>query len=789
MDRIDKSKNPNNNTAFNNINNNKYKNNCRGSIYLNRSDISEDSSFILASEVTVKEEEKQNQSNLNYSRSSSNQASITFSKLSIIDGEEGRELIISAIDKPDENLTFWDNIKKNFSNVKNVLKFNFIQAEKLIKLEDFKELYFFGHKYSNDKHIFNYQDSFGTRCISSLKRDLIWFSYRNNFEAIMYGKILYSSDAGWGCMIRAGQMILAKAIIEYMKSESKKYKNNILENILLLFFDSKIPYTDIDNKFYSFAYIENKNDSLNNKEVNKNNKANTALLNITSSTSLVNNTRNSNKNNNSQDDNKENNPDFLIIRNNKEKDKNEKNKKLQRNDFEIREDYIYCSGDLKDQTANNNNCDTNNNKNYKCLSNKTYINKKFERLNKDEEIKFYSPNPTAIQNNISSKNIFNKKIHKANLETDYMINLIDEGYLDVNNNQNIKENLDELKQNKNKNLIISKLSNEANLIQRKDKDKLNQTKFKENKIDSKNYEVDFGINKEKKDSTKLFQVNNHNTSQNINSSSSKSKTPKYIIPPFSISNICDYSYKYSKGAGMWFSNNMVINILKDINEEVSPLGNLKIKHFEACLKIKEILNDFYDKIVCTCEKDTHLVEKLYDKMDNVYEFSDYDIIEKDELNVKSINYKCQCFSNKNLLEFENNHYLMKTKFLIFVSLRLGLNTLDPIYYNSSLNLLDLKHNIGIIGGKDTSAVYFIGKYNQELIYLDPHYVQESDLSVEDLLKNIDTYKPNKFFSLNIKDCTPSLTVGIFCADKSDYFEVLEQIKSSKPLSDIINITI
>jgi cysteine protease ATG4 len=32
---------------------------------------------------------------------------------------------------------------------------------------------------------------------------------------------------------------------------------------------------------------------------------------------------------------------------------------------------------------------------------------------------------------------------------------------------------------------------------------------------------------------------------------------------------------------------------------------------------------------------------------------------------------------------------------------------------------------GVIGGKPQKALYFLGRHNQDYIYLDPHYVQNA----------------------------------------------------------------
>ncbi|ETN81704.1 peptidase family C54 [Necator americanus] len=64
------------------------------------------------------------------------------------------------------------------------------------------------------------------------------------------------------------------------------------------------------------------------------------------------------------------------------------------------------------------------------------------------------------------------------------------------------------------------------------------------------------------------------------------------------------------------------------------------------------------------------------------------------------------------------------RLLLFVPLRLGTNSVNPVYYDHIRQLLSLTTCLGILGGKPDHSLYFIGYYGRNVIFLDPHVAHE-----------------------------------------------------------------
>jgi cysteine protease ATG4 len=205
---------------------------------------------------------------------------------------------------------------------------------------------------------------------------------------------------------------------------------------------------------------------------------------------------------------------------------------------------------------------------------------------------------------------------------------------------------------------------------------------------------------------------------------------KGIFAPFSIKSICNIGKLSNKFAGEWFSDVSMSFIFEKIVNNYKIFKNenensLKFFSFHNSIDLNEIL------------------EKCFLKLD--YYNSNININNKE---------------NK-ILNYNNNSYLFKNSGIIFVSCRLGLYEIEKIYYESLFFLFQSKNFLGFIGGKPNRAFYCIGiDQENNLIYLDPHFTQES---INSCFYNIPKYHESYFkkniYRIKISQIQPALTIG------------------------------
>ncbi|XP_078048355.1 autophagy-related 4a isoform X1 [Augochlora pura] len=82
--------------------------------------------------------------------------------------------------------------------------------------------------------------------LETIRRDIrskLWFTYRKNFVPIGESSTIFTSDKGWGCMLRCGQMVLGQALITLHLGRDWQWtpetKNSTYLKILERFKDKK----------------------------------------------------------------------------------------------------------------------------------------------------------------------------------------------------------------------------------------------------------------------------------------------------------------------------------------------------------------------------------------------------------------------------------------------------------------------------------------------------------------------------------------------------------------------
>ncbi|KAF9998221.1 Cysteine protease atg4 [Entomortierella chlamydospora] len=117
--------------------------------------------------------------------------------------------------------------------------------------------------------------------------------------------------------------------------------------------------------------------------------------------------------------------------------------------------------------------------------------------------------------------------------------------------------------------------------------------------------------------------------------------------------------------------------------------------------------------------------------------------------------------------------------LILVTIRLGIDKLNPIYNEAIKSTFEFPQSLGIAGGRPSSSYYFVGYQGDDLFYLDPHHsrfvVETKELStytVEDLA----SYHCEVIRKIDINAIDPSMLLAFYCRDRSEYDAFCERVR-------------
>ncbi|GAB1608995.1 Hypothetical predicted protein [Argonauta hians] len=128
--------------------------------------------------------------------------------------------------------------------------------------------------------------------------------------------------------------------------------------------------------------------------------------------------------------------------------------------------------------------------------------------------------------------------------------------------------------------------------------------------------------------------------------------------------------------------------------------------------------------------------------------------------------------------------------LLIIPLRLGLTDINPLYFNSLKMCLSLKQSVGIIGGKPNHAHWFIGTFEEELVYLDPHTTQPVvDLGSSNCpTPGDESYHCHHASRMKLQHLDPSVALGFFCLTEEEFDELCESFRqkmvSKTPMFEI-----
>ncbi|GAM24913.1 hypothetical protein SAMD00019534_080880 [Acytostelium subglobosum LB1] len=113
--------------------------------------------------------------------------------------------------------------------------------------------------------------------------------------------------------------------------------------------------------------------------------------------------------------------------------------------------------------------------------------------------------------------------------------------------------------------------------------------------------------------------------------------------------------------------------------------------------------------------------------------------------------------------------------IIMVPIKLGVDRLNDIYFGQIKAMLQMPQSLGIIGGKPKQSFYFVGHQDDNLIYLDPHFVHEH--STPDQQNFIDSYHNCIPQKMSLSQLDPSMAIGFYCRTQSDFEDLCSRISA------------
>ncbi|XP_016306919.1 cysteine protease ATG4A-like [Sinocyclocheilus anshuiensis] len=121
------------------------------------------------------------------------------------------------------------------------------------------------------------------------------------------------------------------------------------------------------------------------------------------------------------------------------------------------------------------------------------------------------------------------------------------------------------------------------------------------------------------------------------------------------------------------------------------------------------------------------------------------------------------------LNLQSQRPLAWRPLLLVIPLRMGLNSINPVYIQAFKECFKMPQSCGVLGGKPNLAYYFIGFIDDELIYLDPHTTQQAvDTDSGSAVDDQSYHCQRTPHRMKITSLDPSVALGFFCKSEEDF---------------------